>query len=393
MSVEDRLRRVLADAVATEPQPEGAAFERVLRRRRRPLMTAAVALALLLIAAVALTQLRARDTRPVSPAIPIVPADWKEYRSAELNLGFRYPPDWVVRVNPKPSQFQASPLLLVPPEFADRSPATKLPFVVAFRGGDLYYLATSAAPISRGQLPNGRAYTAQSHPSDGQGRRFDEYYIDAGRSCVPRAPGPDCGPHSFRVAIAAATTALWDRYRPLAATVVGSVAPVRATTPTFGDRTRPPCRPDLWRLASPAAAPTLVTWFQGRSWLLQGSVRYPKDGPPCHMRITVQASVERSDGASLTVPGTPAMITIEGDLPEDRDPNDDPASPGYSFVPTPLSWQWGWQNWCKQPLSQTRVRISAAGKSQTIPVPPPTGSYDACRGLSPNAPWRISPQP
>jgi hypothetical protein len=85
-------------------------------------------------------------------------------------------------------------------------------------------------------------------------------------------------------------------------------------------------------------------------------------------------------------------ITIEGDLPDDRDPNDDPSS--YADVTTPLTWRWAWRNWCRQPLGQTRVRIEAVGTGKSATVrPPPPGNTVNCRGVGRDAPWRISPWP
>ena len=97
MSIEDRLRGALAEAVATEPPPERSPFEQIARRRRRrPLIAASVALVLLLAAAVAFTGIRVLK-EPVRPTSTIVPPDWKEFRDQKADLSFRYPPDWVVR--------------------------------------------------------------------------------------------------------------------------------------------------------------------------------------------------------------------------------------------------------------------------------------------------------
>ena len=55
MSIEDRVRRVLTDAVATEPPPRRAPLAAVRRRRRRrPVLAGAVAVVLVLAAVIGL---------------------------------------------------------------------------------------------------------------------------------------------------------------------------------------------------------------------------------------------------------------------------------------------------------------------------------------------------
>ena len=389
MSIEDRLRGVFAEVVATEPPPERSPFEQIARRRRRrPLIAATAALALLLVAAVAFTGIRVLEERPVKPTSTIVPPDWKEYRDQEANLSFRYPPDWVVRTD----LASAAHLVIVPAEFRDRrvTKSTDLPFVVGVSGvvgggGDGYYRIAAGEQAATGRLPNGRAYTEWT--SVVNGRRYHDYSIDVGRVCTSGSSPPKCTAHSIQATLAADTTSLMDRYRQVAMAIVGTLAPLSATTPSAGDRTRPPCRPNQWALA-----PAQIWAVQGRSWTIDGQIRYPADGPACHLRVTMRVTVQRPDRTPMAVPGTPAPITIEGDLPEDRDPNDDPNS--YADVTTPLTWRWAWQNWCKQPLGQTRVRIEAVGtgKSATMQAPP-RGDYVNCQGLGRDAPWRISPWP
>ena len=99
MTIEDRVRQLLADAVADEPTPRGAPLERALRRRRRrPALVGAVALVLVLAAAVGLVAVRGRGgTRPVAPAPTTTPppttavstAGWKTYTDAAHNLRLR----------------------------------------------------------------------------------------------------------------------------------------------------------------------------------------------------------------------------------------------------------------------------------------------------------------
>jgi hypothetical protein len=236
-----------------------------------------------------------------------------------------------------------------------------------------------------GRLPNGRAYTEWA--SVVNGRRYQDYSIDAGRVCRPGASPPKCVAHSIQATLAADTAALMDRYRQVAMAIVGTLAPVSATTPSVGDRTRPPCRADQWALA-----PSPIWSFQGRSWTIEGQVRYPADGPACHLRVTLRVTVQRPDRTPLAVPGTPAPIIIEGDLPEDRAPND--YSDSYADMTTPLTWRWAWHNWCRQPLGSTRVRVEAVGtgKSATVQAPPPENATN-CQGIGRDAPWRISPWP
>jgi hypothetical protein len=376
MSIDDRVRRVLNAAVATEPPPERSPFEEVTRRRRRrPLVAATVALALLLVAAVAFTGIRVREELPVGPTPTIVPRDWKQFRDPKANLTFRYPPDWVVRSD----LVSAATLVVVPAEYRDRrvTQSRQLPFVVGIGGVlDRYYRIGAVEQPSTGRLPNGRAYTEWTSVVDG--RRLDEYSIDMGRVCTSQR---GCRASSAAATFAADTTALMDRYRRVATTIVGTLAPLSATKPSAGDPTRPPCRPDRWGLV-----PSPDWSFQGRSWAIEGQVRYPADGPACHLRVTLRVTVQRPDGTPLAVPGTPAPITIEGDLPED--------SATITNVTTPLTWRWAWQNWCRQPLGQTRVRIAAVGTGKSATeLAPLREPYANCQGISRNAPWRISPWP
>jgi hypothetical protein len=65
MSIEDRLRRVLADAVADEPPLQGAPLEAATHRRRgRPVLAGVIAMVLVLAAVVALAAVRGQRERP-----------------------------------------------------------------------------------------------------------------------------------------------------------------------------------------------------------------------------------------------------------------------------------------------------------------------------------------
>jgi hypothetical protein len=160
MSIEDRLRGVFAEVVATEPPPERSSFEQVARRRRRrPLIAATVALALLLVAAVAFSGIRVFEERPVRPTSTIVPPDWREFRDQEADLSFRYPPGWVVRTDLASGAY----LVIVPAEFRDRrvTQGRELPFVVGVSGGGGgagadYYRMAAGEQAATGRLPTGR---------------------------------------------------------------------------------------------------------------------------------------------------------------------------------------------------------------------------------------------
>jgi hypothetical protein len=401
MSVEDRVRRMLNSAVISEPPPARAPLEQVFRRRRRrPLVAATVALVLLLSTVVVVGRIHERATQPSNPPtnLPtnLVPKGWKEYRDERENYRFRYPPGWVVKPN---GLFQGQALILPPESAAVPLPVkndTQLPFLMTAANGWLYYAAYGAMyPIAAsGRLPGGQAFL-QTNESGRPGRKFSRYVIDWGRFCStdphpdPGMPATDCRAHAQLVTVDG-KTALWDRYHAIATTIVRSMAPLRATLPSHGSRGRPACRPDQWTLAIPKS------WgfdmgYDGhgpQTWQIFGGIRSLGHGPPCHLRLTLQATVENPDGTPLRVPGTPATTTIEGDLPED---GAGPLSPSQPDLQVPdsstLQWIFSWENWCRQPLGQTRVRITAAGRSGTHSAP--KDGYGNCRNVSPTAPWRI----
>ncbi|HEX5880658.1 MAG TPA: hypothetical protein VF468_20435, partial [Actinomycetota bacterium] len=162
MTIEDRVRQLMAAAVADEPPPRGAPLERTLRRRRRPALAGAVALALVLAAVVGLVALRGRGaTRPVAPAPTTTPppttavstAGWKTYTDAAHNLRLRYPPDWVAR-----KRNAEGTVTLASPEHARKALASWPPFAVTVATGGSYYLGEVAEPgFVRGRLPGGQA--------------------------------------------------------------------------------------------------------------------------------------------------------------------------------------------------------------------------------------------
>ncbi len=401
MSVEDRVRRMLNSAVITEPPPARAPLEQVFRRRRRrALVAATIPLALLLSTVVVVSGIHERATQPSSPLTNPVPKGWKEYRDERENYRFRYPPGWVVKPN---GLFQGQALILPPESAAVPLPVkneTQLPFLMTAQNQWSYYATYGAMyPIGiSGRLPGGQAFV-QTNESGRPGRKFSRYIIDWGRSCSrdphpdPGTPATDCGAHTQHVTIDG-ETALWDRYHAIATTIVRSMAPLRATLPSHGDRALPACRPDQWTLAIPKS------WSFGanadghglQTWQMFGGIRYLGHGPACHLRLTLQATVEQPDGTPLRVLGTPATTSIEGDLPKD---GSGPLSRSQPDLRVPnsstLHWIFSWENWCRQPLGQTRVRITAAGRSGTQSAP--KDGYGNCRNVSPTAPWRIVPLP
>ena len=86
MTIEDRVRRVLAEAVADEPALRGAPLDHALRRRsRRPLMVGAVAMALVLAAVVAVAAVRGSGTRPLPSTVST--EGWKAYTDVAGKIG------------------------------------------------------------------------------------------------------------------------------------------------------------------------------------------------------------------------------------------------------------------------------------------------------------------
>jgi hypothetical protein len=376
MTIEDRVRRVLAEAVADEPPLRGAPLDHALRRRsRRPVVAGAVALALVLVAVVALAAVRTRE-RPLPSTVST--KGWTTWTDTAGNLRFRHPPDWVVH------QKRAGLVRVAPPEHAAGATADLPPFAVGVRAvGRGYYLGeTTGVNLTRGQLLSGQAYVVYDEdpaalaipPPDVSAttRAITEvprrrvYTIDWGRSCRPAAGGQQrCGPDLVMTGIMAANTPLWDRYRAVAETIVATIEPVRPLAPSYGDRGRPACTADQWRLFHPGG------WSYGdlaHRYVLEGGVAF-RGGPPCHLRLTLTLEILGPDGRRLPLPGNPSTITVEGDLPEDRQPG------GYSMAASPLNWYWGWQEWCNRDMPQGRMRVSAAGGATiTVPGPPAPGT-------------------
>jgi hypothetical protein len=377
MTIEERVRRMLTEAVAAEPAPAGAPFERAVRRhRRRPLRIAVVAVALLLTAAVVVAGISTTSPKPAPPVAPVVPSNWKTFQSQPYNLQFRYPPDWVVR--------QEGGFVVVPRALGAKGakPATGGPsgsFAVVVGLSTDYYLfvVQNGAQVAPGRLPGGRAFIRWSAAAPGGlGIEYATYTIDWGRYCF--GAGRYCGSHSVHAGLQASSRALFDRYRAVAERIVGTLAPVRPTLASTGDPNRPACRPDQWR---PVFAARSRLAFDRPRWVIGANVQYLQ-GPACHLRTSMRLTVERADGTAVAVPGTPSALTVEADLPEDGGTVGD-------VMRTATMRFWGWDNWCGQPLPQARVRVTTdIGTSTTRPLPPRSieNPRHPCKS---NAPWQI----
>jgi hypothetical protein len=397
MTIEDRVRQVLADAVADEPPPRGAPLQAALRRRRRrPMLAGAVALILVLASAVGLAAIRGRGgPRPVTPApttatpsttpTPTTAASttgWKTFTDADHNLRLRYPPDWVAR--PRNQEGMVS---LAPPEHARRALGASPPIAVTVIAGGGYYLGEAPEPgATWGRLPGGQAYLRYGGTDPARRPRDVSYSVDWGRDCKGVEPYR-CGPHSVLFSIFAGNTALWDRYGAVAEAIVRSAKPVTPTRPSYGDRRLPDCRPGQWRLVWPREY-----GFAGPQRLfLSGGVQH-LGGPRCHLRARLELRVVR-DGQLLPLPGNPTTRTIEGDLPEDGITRD-----GGSWVMRggPLFWSFYWDEWCNKGLQGPTLRLSAPNGQQVrindpAPAGEPSPNFRGCQDRG--QPSRLAPWP
>ncbi|HEX2156890.1 MAG TPA: hypothetical protein VHS79_07910 [Actinomycetes bacterium] len=388
MTIEDRVRRVLTEAVADEPPPRGAPLQAAIRRRRRrPVLVGAAALLLVLAAVVSVVAVRDRNgTRPVTPVDTTAPpttappttvvstAAWKTFTDADHNLRLRYPPDWVVR-----RRNAEGTVTLAPREHAGKALARWPSAAVTVTAGGSYYLGEAPEPgFTRGRLPGGQAYLYfQSDPAQvpqvqapgeppvpanvADRRRMGSYSIDWGRDCKGIRPYR-CGPHGVHVTIYAGNTSLWDRYLPVAEAIIRSARPVTPTRPSYGDRSLPPCRPGQWEMVW-----TGEHGFAGPRFFLSGGVRH-LGGPRCHLRARLSLRVEQ-DGRRLPVPGNPASRVLEGDLPGDGITEE-----GGSLVMRggPLFWSFYWDEWCNKGLEgPTRLFLTSTGNGQELRIAGP----------------------
>ena len=150
---------------------------------------------------------------------------------------------------------------------------------------------------SQGRLPDGRPYLRTVSDS-AERYHFAGWSIDWGRPCLTGAAR--CVPHSVGFQVHATDGRLWDRYRAVAETIPATVEQLRPTAPTVGTAA---CRP---------AAPISGGWSGWRKWgvtegyqgiVLQGGVQY-RQGPRCHLRLTLRLAVADSGGRPLPVRAT-----------------------------------------------------------------------------------------
>jgi hypothetical protein len=101
--------------------------------------------------------------------------------------------------------------------------------------------------------------------------------------------------------------------------------------------------------------------------VLQGGVQY-RQGPRCHLRLTLRLAVQDKDGQPLPVRGNPTTTTVEGDLPEDGMQR----LQGSWVIDGAFMWRFAWEEWCNQGLPVATLRVIAAGGATlTVPGPRP----------------------
>jgi hypothetical protein len=353
MTLEDRVRRVLHDAVATEPPQRGAPLQvAIRRRRRRPVLAGAVAAVLVLAAVAGLAAVRSSH-RPLPSTDPT--AGWKVFSDTTSNLRLRYPPGWRLEVDGNGVERSVR---LIPTELAGQR---RKPSDQPRRFGFEVWLGVSATfwigedwfgTTSQGRLPDGRPYLRAEMP------RSLQYSIDWGRPCT--GAQARCAAHSLRAGILATDDQLWGRHRAVAETIVQTIRQLRPGAPSAGDRSLPPCGSEQWRLVWPQeyGGPR---GSQGTA--IQGGIQY-RDGPRCHFRLTVTLHVENARGEPLPVKGNPASTVIEGDLPLDGMRR---VSGSWEVGFTPM-WRFIWDEWCNRGLPKATLRLVADGGA-TISVP------------------------
>jgi hypothetical protein len=378
MTIEDRVRRLLADAVAEEPPPRGAPLQvAIRRRRRRPLLAGAVMVLLVLAAVAGLSAVRGRPLPATDPT-----AGWTVYTDAARNLRLRYPPDWVLR------ERQPGWVRIAPPDLAAGVLEDQPPFAVGVRAPAAgYYIGEQiGVDLVKGRLAGGPSYvvtetdpaafipppevSVSSRPL-AELPRNKTYSIDWGRACTSGGR-PRCEAQVVMAGVMSANTPLWDRYRAMGEAIVGTIQPVTPVPPSSGDGTRPVCSPQQWRLFHPGGF-TLGDLAQ--RYVLGGGFRF-LGGRPCHLRLELRLEVEKPAGRRLPLPGNPSTIVVEGDLPEDDQST-------ATVQGTPLNWYWAWQEWCNKGLPQASLRVTAeTGARLTVPGPSPepdTGCRDRGR--------------
>jgi hypothetical protein len=345
MTIEDRVRRVLTDAVATEPPPRAAPLPPVRRRRRGPVLTGAVALLLVLAAVVGLAAVRGR---PQSLPTTVPTTGWKTYTDAADNLRFRYPPDW--RAELLAPERLPGVVGLVPPELAGAS-ARKRHLVIVDIGRRYWIGEDWFGTTSLGRLPGGQSYLRSTAAPSGQ-YRSTTWSVDWGRPC--QTGDQRCVPWGVRVSLATDDPGLYDRYRRVAETLVTTLEALRPVAPSTGDRSLPACRAGQWRLLWPGE----YAGARGNQGIaVQGGVVY-LGGPRCHLRTTVRMTVEDAAGRPLPVAGNPASMALELDLPVDSFRR---ISGSWGTIGVMPMWRFIWEEWCDAGLPEATLRVSADG--------------------------------
>ena len=360
MTIEDRVRQLLADAVADEPAPRGAPLDYALGRRRpRLALAGAVVVLIVLGLVVAVASVRGPDqpsTGPTAtttvPTTTISTTGWSTYLDRDNNLRLRYPAGWKVRPGPGGDE-------LVPPEYATSRPgyAKYAVIIAAFPG--FYLQGYRWQRATSGRLPGGQAYMHMvgypdllpgedppAPPAIARGRRSAVYMVDWGRFCSAK-PKPFCGAHAVRISVGDANARAFDRYRAQLDTIAQSATQLRRAPSSTEDAGRPACRPEQWRLD-----PSRGLGGGGQQISMYGTVRY-RAGPPCALRLNIQVTVERG-GQPLPVAGNPATATVQGLLPED----DQHRLNRLGVHSTPLMWQFTVDGWCNRDLAGATLRVT-----------------------------------
>jgi hypothetical protein len=370
MTIEDRVRQLLADAVADEPALRGAPLDYALGRRRpRFALAGAVVVLIVLGLVVAVASVRGPDqpsTGPTAtitvPTTTISTTGWPAYLDRDNNLRLRYPPGWKVRRGPGGDE-------LVPPEYANSRPgfAKYAVIIKAFPG--FYPQGYDWQGATSGRLPGGQAYLHMvgypdllpgedppAPPASARGRRSAVYMVDWGRFCSAK-PKPFCGAHALRIEVADANARAFDRYRSELDTIVQSATQLRPAPSSTEDAGRPACRPERSQGLSGG----------GQRISVYGTVRY-RAGPACALHLTMQVRVER-DGRLLPVADNPATATVQGLLPED----DQHRLNRVGVHSTPLMWQFTVDGWCNPDLAGATLRVTAEGRKLEANLPDISG--------------------
>ena len=121
----------------------------------------------------------------------------------------------------------------------------------------------------------------------------------------------------------------------------------------------------------------LADGYQGT--VLQGGVRY-RQGPRCHLRLTLRLAVTDTAGRPLPVRGNPASTTVEGDLPVDGIQR----LSGSWVIGGAMMWRFLWREWCNRGLPRASLRVTAdGGASLAVPGMDPTTDEPPPRARGP----------